>query len=126
MKSIHTPDAPAAIGPYSQAIQAGDFLFISGQLPINPASGTIEAVTIEGQTEQVLKNLEAILKAAGLTFNKVVRSEIYLKDMSDFAVVNGLYGQCFPGHKPARQTLQVAKLPLDARIEISMIACCAA
>lgn len=120
-KIINTDKAPAAIGPYSQAILAGDFLFISGQLPLNPQTGTISETTIEGQTEQVLHNLQHILEEADLGFDDVVKSEIYLKDIADFAVVNKLYGTRFAS-KPARQTMQIGKLPLDARIEISCIA----
>ncbi|MGR3911893.1 MAG: Rid family detoxifying hydrolase [Candidatus Rhabdochlamydia sp.] len=124
MKEIKTTNAPLAIGPYSQAILSKGFLFISGQIPINPVSGQVESTTIEGQTRQVLANLEAILKAADLSFDHVVKSEIYLKDLSHFSVVNALYAECFKGEiKPARQTMQVARLPLDALIEISCIAC---
>ncbi len=123
MKKIETKKAPAAIGPYSQAVLAGSFLFVSGQIPLSPISGKVEENSIEGQTKQVLANLEAILEAAGLSFKHVVRCEIYLKDMQDFSVVNQLYGEKFCGPiQPARQTLQVAKLPLDVKIEISCIA----
>jgi 2-iminobutanoate/2-iminopropanoate deaminase len=123
LKAIHTDRAPQAIGPYSQAVAAGPFLFLSGQIPIDPQTGALTADNIEVQTQQVLDNIEAILHAAGLTFEHVVKTEIYLKDMHDFAVVNALYAKRFAHQiKPARQTMQVGKLPLDARIEISCIA----
>lgn len=123
MKKIETKKAPAAIGPYSQAVLAGSFLFVSGQIPLSPVSGKVEETTIEGQTRQVLDNLQAILEAAGLNFSHVVRCEIYLKEMQDFQVVNQLYAEKFSGPvQPARQTVQVAKLPLDVKIEISCIA----
>jgi 2-iminobutanoate/2-iminopropanoate deaminase len=123
MKEIQTKHAPQAIGPYSQAVAAGPYLFVSGQLPIDPKTGFMTAETIEEQTSQVLDNIEAILHAAGLTLEHVVKTEIYLKDMHDFAVVNALYAKRFSHSiKPARQTMQVGKLPMDARIEISCIA----
>ena len=120
---IETEDAPKAIGPYSQAVRAGDLVFVSGQLPINPKTGKVDESSIEGQTRQVLANLKAILYASGLTFDHVVRTEIYLKDLQDFALVNQFYAEAFTSAiKPARQTMQVAKLPLDVKIEISCIA----
>lgn len=123
LKKIETEKAPKAIGPYSQAILAGDFLFLSGQIPINPKTGKVEDSTIEGQTAQVLANLEAVLEAAGLSFEHVVKTEIYLKDMQDFQAVNTIYAEKFTSpNKPARQTMQVGKLPLDVRLEISCIA----
>lgn len=123
MTIINSDHAPKAIGPYSQAISAGGFLFISGQLPLDPKTGTFASDDIHGQTEQVLENIYHILKEAGLSFDHVVKSEIYLKDIQDFAVVNQIYATRFPGHhKPARQTMQVGKLPMDARVEISCIA----
>jgi 2-iminobutanoate/2-iminopropanoate deaminase len=123
IKAIHTDQAPQAIGPYSQAVAAGPFLYISGQIPIDPQTGAIKGSTIEIQTEQVLDNIESILHAAGFTFEHVVKTEVYLKDMQDFAVVNNLYAKRFSHPvKPARQAMQVAKLPLDVRIEISCIA----
>lgn len=123
INKIESLDAPRVIGPYSQAVLAGQLLFISGQLPINPKTSKIESPDIDKQTTQVLANLEAILKKANLTFKNVVRAEIYLKDLSDFSTVNEIYGKYFPFDiKPARQTMQVAKLPMDARIEISCIA----
>ena len=123
IKPIQTAHAPKAIGPYSQAIIAENFMFISGQIPINPQTGKIEESSIEGQTRQVLHNIEAILKEAGLTFDHVVKSEIYVKDLDHFSVINLIYGAKFPGdHKPARQLMQVARLPMDSLIEISCIA----
>ena len=123
MKKIDTKDAPQAIGPYSQAVACGDFLFVSGQIPINPASGKVEETTIEGQTKQVLANIDAILRAAGTTKDRVVRAEIYLKDLSHFATVNTLYADYFSSPiKPARHAFQVSKLPLDVLIEITCIA----
>jgi 2-iminobutanoate/2-iminopropanoate deaminase len=123
VKRIETKEAPAAIGPYSQAIFAAGFFFVSGQLPINPKTGVIEAITIQEQTLQVLANIAAILKAQNLNFENVVRTEIYLKELADFKEVNAIYAQHFTSEiKPARQTMQVARLPLDALIEISCIA----
>ena len=122
-KAISTHQAPKAVGPYSQAVLAKDFLFISGQLPINPASSLIEALTIEEQTTQVLKNIEAILREAGLNFHQVVRCEIFLTNMNDFKTVNAIYANTFNGPvKPARQTIEVSDLPMGALIEISCIA----
>jgi 2-iminobutanoate/2-iminopropanoate deaminase len=123
LKEINTDKAPKAIGPYSQAVQAGQFLFVSGQLPINPQTGKVDDGTIEGQTRQVLANIEAILKTAGLSFNDVVKCEVYLKDMQDFQAMNGIYAEKFSGPiKPARQAMQVGKLPMDVRVEISCFA----
>ena len=123
VKAIHTDQAPQAIGPYSQAVTAGPFLYVSGQIPIDPQTGFVKGSTIEVQTEQVLDNIEAILHAAGFTLQHVVKTEVYLKDMQDFAVVNTLYAKRFSHPiKPARQAMQVGKLPLDVHIEISCIA----
>lgn len=123
LKVVSTANAPKAVGPYSQAVIAGSFLFVSGQLPINPLSQTIEKEDIEWQTAQVLQNLEAILIAAGLNFSHVVKCEIFLKNISDFKSVNALYEKAFSYEiKPARQTIEVAALPMGAKIEISCIA----
>jgi len=123
MIKIETANAPQPIGPYSQAVRAGQFLFVSGQVALNPKSGKIEETTIEGQTRQALSNLQAILSEAGCGFDDVVRTEVYLKDLQDLAAMNKVYVQSFSDDvKPARQTIQAAKLPLDARIEISCIA----
>jgi len=122
-KRIDTPTAPKAIGPYSQAVATEQFLFVSGQIPVNPLTGKIDEATIEGQTRQVFSNLEAILKAAGSNFDAVVKVEVFLKDMDDFQKVNAIYGEKFSGQvKPARQTVEVAGLPMDALVEISCIA----
>lgn len=123
LKEINTDKAPKAIGPYSQAIQAGQFLFVSGQIPINPQTGKVDEGTIEWQTRQVFANIEAVLKAAGLTLNDVVKCEVYLKDMQDFQAMNAIYAEKFTGPiKPARQAMQVGKLPMDVRVEISCFA----
>ncbi len=123
IEKIETEQAPKAIGPYSQAVAAGSFLFISGQIPVDPKTGTLVEKTIEKQTTQVFDNLEAILQAKNLNFSHVVKMEVYLKDMQDFAAVNAIYSQRVQSSVlPARQAMQVAKLPLDALIEISCIA----
>jgi 2-iminobutanoate/2-iminopropanoate deaminase len=119
---ISTSNAPAAIGPYSQAVKANGFVFTSGQVPIVPESGKIESEDIDGQAEQVMKNLEAVLKTAGSDFTKVVKATIYLKDLAHFAKVNEIYGARFVKDPPARACFQVAKLPLDCLVEIEMIA----
>jgi 2-iminobutanoate/2-iminopropanoate deaminase len=123
VKKIETTKAPKALGPYSQAISHGDYLFVSGQLPIDPVTGLLETGDIRVQTNRVLDNLFAILEAAGCDWKSVVRVEIFLKDLSHFKEVNEEYGKRFAHDTPpARQTIQVAKLPLDAPIEISCIA----
>jgi 2-iminobutanoate/2-iminopropanoate deaminase len=122
MKIITAPDAPAAIGPYSHAVQAGPFVFCSGQIPLDPKTGKPVADDIETQTRQVLTNVSAVLAAAGLTTANVVKSTVFLKDMADFAKMNALYEAAFATHKPARSTIQVARLPVDARVEIEVIA----
>ncbi|HSW86760.1 MAG TPA: RidA family protein [Rhabdochlamydiaceae bacterium] len=123
IEKIETDEAPEAIGPYSQAVLAGPFLFISGQIPIDPQTGQLVEDTIEAQTEQVLDNIEAILKAKGLSFHHVVKTEVFLKDMEDFQAMNSIYAKRFSNIiKPARQAFQVARLPRDARVEISCIA----
>ena len=114
--------APAAIGPYSQAVRSGNFLFCSGQIPINPASGKIEATTVEDQTKQVFENIGALLASQGLSLAHVVKATVFLQDIADFPKVNPLYEAAFQGHKPARSTVQVAKLPLASLIEIEVIA----
>jgi 2-iminobutanoate/2-iminopropanoate deaminase len=121
MDTIATDEAPQAIGPYSQAIRAGNLVFCSGQLGINPTSGQL-AETVEAQTQQALKNLTAVLKATGLSPANVTKTTIFLADMNDFKTVNTLYAEAFGAHKPARATVQVARLPLDARVEIDCIA----
>lgn len=119
---ISTDKAPAAIGPYSQAVKINGMLFTSGQVPIVPETGKIEATDIEGQAEQVMKNLEAVLRAGGSDFSKVVKCTIFLKDLGHFAKVNEIYGARFKSEPPARSCVQVAKLPLDCLVEIEAIA----
>ena len=120
---IHSTDkAPAAVGPYSQAVRSGQLLFCAGMLPLVPSSMKIETVEIEGQTQQVLTNLQALLGSAGLTLASVVKCTVFLKDLGDFAKMNALYAAAFGDHKPARSTVQVAKLPLDALLEIEVVA----
>ena len=119
---ISTPLGPAAIGPYSQAILAGDFLFVSGQIPIDPATGQVVERTIAAQTNQVLNNIASILKEAGRTFAHVVKTEVYLKDLNHFKEMNEIYANWFTAPiKPARQAMQVGMLPLDVLVEISCI-----
>lgn len=119
---VNTPNAPAPIGPYSQAVRAGNFLFISGQIPIDPATGKIEATDAGGETHQVMHNLKAILAAASLDFGHVVKTTILLSDMSLFSEVNEVYGKYFNGDFPARETYAVKSLPKNVNVEISMIA----
>jgi len=122
-KIITTESAPAPIGPYSQAVLAGNTLFTSGQIAIDPASGEMVDSNVEAETLQVMKNLEAVLAAADLKFENVVKSSIFLKDMDDFQKVNGIYAEYFQEDQaPARETVQVACLPKNVRVEISMIA----
>jgi 2-iminobutanoate/2-iminopropanoate deaminase len=121
---ISTPDAPRAIGPYSQAISvpAGKMVFLSGQIPLDPATGEMVPGDVQAQTERVMKNLEAVLKAAGCTFANVVRCGIFLTDLGDFAKVNEVYARSFPSNPPARATVQVSALPRGAKVEIDCIA----
>lgn len=120
---VSTPNAPAAIGPYSQAVRAGNFLFCSGQIPLDPKTGEMVQGDIEAQTTQVMKNIEAVLTAAGTSFANVVKTTIFLTDLGDFARVNAVYGAAFEGvAPPARSTVQVAALPRGARVEIEVTA----
>lgn len=119
---VSTEKAPKAIGPYSQAVRAGGWLYASGQIPLDPATGQMIAGDIKAQTERVMKNLGAILEAAGLSFAHVVKTTVYLKDMSEFPAMNEVYGRFFPAEPPARATVEVARLPRDARIEIDLVA----
>ncbi|PKL44745.1 MAG: reactive intermediate/imine deaminase [Candidatus Riflebacteria bacterium HGW-Riflebacteria-1] len=119
---VSTDKAPAAIGPYSQAIKISGMLFTSGQVPIVPETGKIEATDIEGQAEQVMNNLEAVIKAGGSDLSRVVKCTIFLKDLGHFAKVNEIYGARFKSAPPARSCVQVAKLPLDCLVEIEAIA----
>jgi 2-iminobutanoate/2-iminopropanoate deaminase len=122
MQIINTPNAPAPIGPYSQAVKAGNLLFISGQIPIDPVTGSVEVTDIIGETHQVMHNLRAILTEAGLDFGHVVKTTILLSDMSLFGDVNTVYGKYFQGNFPARETFAVKGLPKNVNVEISMIA----
>jgi len=121
-QAISSPAAPAAIGPYSPAIRAGQFLFVSGQVSIDPASGKFVAGDIKAETRRVLENVGALLKAGGLDYSAVVRTTVFLADMNDFAAMNEVYGGFFDEPYPARATVQVARLPRDARVEIDVIA----
>ena len=119
---IHTDSAPAAIGPYSQAIQIGDLLFVSGQVPIDPDTGAVVEGDIRAQAQQSLNNLKAILHAAGTNMGAVVKTTVFLADMNDFAAMNEVYAQFFQEPYPARSAVQVARLPKDAKVEIEAIA----
>jgi len=119
---ITTKHAPAAIGPYSQAIKAGPFVFTSGQIPLDPATGRLVEGDITVQIRRVMLNLQVVLEAAGLSFAHVVKTTIFVKDLGQFATINQVYGEYFPSNPPARSTVQVAKLPLDAAVEIEMVA----
>jgi 2-iminobutanoate/2-iminopropanoate deaminase len=119
---IYSPNAPEPIGPYSQAIQAGNMLFVSGQVAIDKASGQIITNTIFDETAQVMKNLHEILKSAGMDFGHVVKCTIFLKDMNNFPHVNEVYGKSFLSQPPARETVEVSRLPKDVNVEISCIA----
>ncbi|MGM9599845.1 MAG: RidA family protein [Faecousia sp.] len=121
MEKIFTENAPAAIGPYSQAMKVGNLVYTSGQIPIDPATGNIESQDITGQTEQVMKNLDAVLAAAGSSFDKAVKTLCFLKDMSDFAAFNEVYAKYFTG-KPARSCVAVAALPKGALVEVEVVA----
>ena len=119
---INTTSAPSPIGPYSQAVKAGNFLFVSGQVAINPENGELNISNIEDETHQVMRNLKAVLLEAGLTFDHVVKSTIFLSDMGTFAQVNEIYGHYFTADFPARETVQVSVLPKNVNVEISVIA----
>lgn len=121
-QAVASEGAPKAIGPYSQGIRAGSLLFVSGQIPIDPATGALVDGDIAAQTHRVFANLRAILEAAGASFDHVVRATVYLADMNDFATVNEVYGTYFSTPAPARATVQAARLPKDARVEIDVIA----
>jgi 2-iminobutanoate/2-iminopropanoate deaminase len=119
---IYSNQAPEPIGPYSQAVKAGNILFVSGQIAINRTSGVLVNSSIPDETTQVMANLEGILKQAGTNFSNVVKCSIFLKDMNFFPVVNEVYGKYFPNHPPARETIEVSRLPKDVNVEISCIA----
>jgi 2-iminobutanoate/2-iminopropanoate deaminase len=123
MKKIITiPGAPAPIGPYSQAVLQGNTLFVSGQIPLNPVSGELEVNSIEEATHRVMKNIQALVETAGMEMSDIIKTSIFLKSMDDFAQVNEVYASYFSGSYPARETVQVSKLPLDVPVEISCIA----
>ena len=119
---IQTDGAPAAIGPYSQAVRAGDFVYCSGQIPLDPSTGQMVEGDVVAQTEQVMRNLEAVLKAAGAGVDRVVKTTIFLVDLGDFARVNETYAKYFKGGPPARATVQVSALPRGSRVEVEAIA----
>lgn len=119
---IKTEHAPGAIGPYSQAVRAGGFIFLSGQIPTDPQTGAFVEGGIAEQTEQVLKNLAAVLEAAGASLDSVVKTTVFLADMNDFTAMNEVYARFFPNNPPARSTVEAARLPRDARVEIDAIA----
>lgn len=119
---IDTPNAPAAIGPYSQAVWAGDLLFTSGQIPIDPANGAVVEGGVEAQAVQALKNLQAVLEAAGLSLGQVVKATVFIKNMNDFPTINAVYTSFFTSPCPARSCVEVARLPKDVLIEIEAIA----
>jgi 2-iminobutanoate/2-iminopropanoate deaminase len=121
-KVIQIPGAPAPIGPYSQAVLKSDTLYVSGQIPLDPATGNLVQDSIEEATHQVLKNIQSLLNEAGMTMENIVKCSIFLKDLNDFSKVNEIYGSYFRSSFPARETVQVARLPLDVDIEISCIA----
>ena len=122
METIKTDLAPAAIGPYSQGKIHGDLVFCSGQVPLDPATMKLVEGGIEAQTRQVLSNMSGVLAAAGLTLGNIVKTTVFLQDMSEFAAMNAIYAACFGDHAPARSTVEVAKLPLGAKVEIECIA----
>lgn len=122
IETIATENAPKALGPYSQALRAGGFIFCSGQIPINPATNAVEAVTIEDQTRRCIENLGSVLEKAGSSLSKVVKTTVFIKDMNDFAALNSVYAEMFGGTKPARSCVEVARLPKDVRVEIECIA----
>ncbi|MFN0048354.1 MAG: RidA family protein [Cytophagales bacterium] len=119
---INTPNAPTPIGPYSQAVLVGNTLYLSGQVCIDPSNGTLVNATIEAEARQVMKNLLAVLTEAGMDFSNVVKTTIFLKNMNDFGAVNNVYGEFFTANFPARETVEVSKLPKEAHVEISCIA----
>lgn len=122
IQTVTTDKAPKVVGPYSQAILANGLVFLSGQVAIDPVTNQFIGGTIEGQTRLVFDNLSAVLQSVGSSLNKALKTTVFLKDMADYDVMNKVYGEYFPGHKPARSTIQIARLPKDALIEIEMIA----
>ncbi len=122
LKVLNTENAPAAVGPYSQGMKAGNFIYVSGQLPLDAKTKEMVTDSIEEATRKSLENCKAIVESAGASLNDVVKVEIFLKDMNEFAAMNGVYSEFFTEHKPARACVEVARLPLDAKVEIQMIA----
>ncbi len=122
METVATEKAPKALGPYSQAIRAGGFLWCSGQIPIDPAAGAVTATTIEGQTRQAIENLRHVLEAAGAGLDRVVKTTVFISDMNDFAALNAVYAEMFGDTKPARSCVEVARLPKDVKLEIEAVA----
>lgn len=122
MTAVSTENAPKALGPYSQAIKAGGFVWCSGQIPIDPAAGAVTTDTADGQTRQAIKNLMNVLEATGSSLQKVVKTTVFLNDMNDFAAVNAAYAEMFGETKPARSCVQVSRLPKDVKIEIEAVA----
>ena len=122
IETISTEGAPKALGPYSQALKVNGFVYCSGQIPINPTTNAIEAVTIEDQTRQVIANLKNVLEAAGTSLSAVVKTTVFIKDMNDFVALNGVYAEMFGETKPARSCVEVARLPKDVKVEIEAVA----
>ena len=122
MEVVSTEKAPKALGPYSQAIKAGGFVWCSGQIPIDPAAGAVTATTIEAQTRQAIANLKQVLEAAGAGLDRVVKTTVFIKDMNDFAALNAVYAEMFGATKPARSCVEVARLPKDVKLEIEAVA----
>ena len=119
---IHSERAPKAVGPYSQAVKAGPFVFVSGQIPLDPATGQVVQGDVAVQAERVLQNLQAVLEAAGASLADAVRVTVYLKDMNDFKAMNEVYARYFPSEPPARVTVEVSRLPMDVRVEMDVVA----
>ena len=122
LQTVATDKAPKAVGPYSQAVRTGDFLFCAGQIPLDPASGILVAGDIKEQTERVLENIKAILASQGLGLDRVVKTTVFMTNLADFAAMNGVYAKHFPSNPPARSTVQVAALPKGAQVEIEVVA----
>ncbi len=122
LKPVHTENAPAAVGPYSQAMIVGDLVFCSGQIPLDPATGELLTGSVADQTRLVLKNLSAVLEAAGSSLDRVVKCNVFMRDLGEFATMNAVYEEVFGGHKPARAAVEVSRLPKDADVEIEAVA----
>lgn len=122
IETVSTESAPKALGPYSQALKVNGFIYCSGQIPIDPATNSIEAQTIEDQTRQVITNLKNVLEAAGASLSAVVKTTVFIKDMNDFAALNAVYAEMFGETKPARSCVEVARLPKDVKVEIEAVA----